>query len=209
MTLTAPSPRRSHAERTHESDRRMFQAAVELITEKGLDDTTLKAVGERAGYSRGLAGYRFGNKQGLFEFVLRRVGEHWLAQLSAVTEGLSGVEAMTAAVRAHCALCCDNEAPVRAFYMLWLSAVSPTSDTREVVRNIDQRRQRDVAQWVLETDPSVTDAHAKAVGAQFSAAIIGMAYHWLARPDDHAAVAAQHDQLIHTMQHAMHARNSS
>ncbi len=191
--------RRSHAERTHESDQKMLAAAVELITEKGLENMTLKAVGEKAGYSRGLAGYRFGSKQGLFEFILHAVGEHWLEQLSSATRDLTGIEAMKAAVQAHCELCCSNETPVRAFYILWMSAVSPGSDTRELVNNIDQRRQRDVAQWMFQENPNATPDYAEAVAAQFSSTIIGIVYHWLANPNDRAAVTAQHHQLIHTM----------
>ena len=47
--------RRTQAERTALSDARMFDAAMQLIVEQGTHATTLKAVGERAGYSRGLA----------------------------------------------------------------------------------------------------------------------------------------------------------
>ena len=70
MSTNSPA-RRSHAERTDLSDRRMLEAAVQLICDRGPDRTTLKDVGEKAGYSRGLAGYRFGSKPGLFEFVVR------------------------------------------------------------------------------------------------------------------------------------------
>ncbi len=208
-----PSPltttRRSHAERTLESDRKMLSAAVELISEKGLENMTLKAVGERAGYSRGLAGYRFGSKQGLFEFVMHAVGEQWLEQLNHATQGVSGIEAMRAAVQAHCDLCCDAAAPVRAFYILWMSAISPGSDTIDVVTNIDQRRQRDVAQWVLEADPQAPQTHASGIAALFSAAIIGIVYHWLANPDDRNALKAQHHQLIQTMAQLMQPGNPS
>jgi len=58
--------RRTQAERTALSDARMFDAAMQLIVEQGTHATTLKAVGERAGYSRGLASSRFGSKDALF-----------------------------------------------------------------------------------------------------------------------------------------------
>ena len=50
--------RRTQAERTALSDARMLDAAVSLICERGTAGMTLKEVGERAGYSRGLASYR-------------------------------------------------------------------------------------------------------------------------------------------------------
>ena len=57
--------RRSHLERTELSDRLMLDATEALILELGTQKTTLKEVGERAGYSRGLAHARFGNKETL------------------------------------------------------------------------------------------------------------------------------------------------
>ena len=49
------------AERSAQSDKKMFEAAIELINERGTAKTTLKDIGEHAGYSRGLASYRFGS----------------------------------------------------------------------------------------------------------------------------------------------------
>ena len=75
----AKALRLTQVERKEISDAKMLEAAVDLIVERGTGQATLKDVGEKAGYSRGLAGYRFGNKEGLFDFVLRSVGDEWLA----------------------------------------------------------------------------------------------------------------------------------
>ena len=64
--------RRTQAERTALSDQRMFDAAISLINERGTQKTTLKEIGELAGYSRGLANYRFGSKEGLWREMARR-----------------------------------------------------------------------------------------------------------------------------------------
>ena len=77
--------RLTQAERTEISDNRMLEAAVELISTVGPAATSLKEVGMKAGYSRGLAGQRFGSKDNLFAFVLRQVGEVWLGQLKRST----------------------------------------------------------------------------------------------------------------------------
>src|SRR6266851_3950710 len=52
--------RRSQEERTARSDQLMTQAAIALLIERGVQGTTLAAIGERAGYSRGLVTHRFG-----------------------------------------------------------------------------------------------------------------------------------------------------
>ena len=83
----AKALRLTQVERKEISDAKMLEAAIDLIVERGAEQATLKDVGEKAGYSRGLAGYRFGNKTGLFDFVLRSVGDEWLAELTGVTRG--------------------------------------------------------------------------------------------------------------------------
>jgi TetR/AcrR family acrAB operon transcriptional repressor len=64
---TAPEApqRRTQAERRQESERRLLDAGVSLLVERGFDRFALADVGELAGYSRGLAGHHFENKEGL------------------------------------------------------------------------------------------------------------------------------------------------
>ncbi|HEY5719608.1 MAG TPA: helix-turn-helix domain-containing protein [Gammaproteobacteria bacterium] len=112
---TSARPRRSQAERTARSDARMLEAAVALICDQGSAGTTLRAVGERAGYSRGLAGYRFGSKAGLLAFVVKAVGEAWLRELKAVTAGQAGHAAIGAALDAHQRFVAEAPEHVRAF----------------------------------------------------------------------------------------------
>ena len=65
------SKRMTQAERTALSDQRMFDAAITLISEHGTQKTTLKEIGELAGYSRGLANYRFGSKEAFLDELFR------------------------------------------------------------------------------------------------------------------------------------------
>ena len=140
--------RLSQAERTDISDARMLDAAIELLAEKGAANTTLKDVGERAGYSRGLAGYRFGNKDGLFKFVVRSVGETWLNELKKVTHGLVGYDAIAAAVDAHYRSFDQVPANVAAFYLLWFESVGPNVELKDVISGIHTRRSQDVVDWI-------------------------------------------------------------
>ena len=74
IASTANEGRLTQAERTEISDQRMFDATVQLVVEHGPAGTSLKDVGVLAGYSRGLASHRFGSKDKLFSFTLRRLG---------------------------------------------------------------------------------------------------------------------------------------
>ena len=55
--------RNRHQERSDLSTARLLDAAAELIEEGGYEAMTVAAVGERAGYSRGLVTARFGSKE--------------------------------------------------------------------------------------------------------------------------------------------------
>jgi len=194
--------RLSQAERTEISDARMLETAIRLIVERGPENTTLKEVGELAGYSRGLAGYRFGNKAGLFEFVVRSVGDEWLQELKAATAGKSGYDAIAAATDAHYQMCEQSPDHLAAFYILWFGAIGPQSDVKQVISGIHDRRRRDVVRWVqrgVEDGSVAASVNAEAIGGQYSASIVGILYQWLVTPDDLPAVKALFENLKETV----------
>src|ERR1700745_982557 len=61
--------RRTQQERSAESARRLLDAAIELIAEKGFERTTVAEIGERAGYSRSMVRARYGSKEALLESI--------------------------------------------------------------------------------------------------------------------------------------------
>ncbi|NNM00423.1 MAG: TetR/AcrR family transcriptional regulator, partial [Gammaproteobacteria bacterium] len=80
-------------ERTALSYSRMLDAAVKLIYERGTHNTTLKDIGELAGYSRGLASSRFGSKEVLFLELLKKFNRRWKEESTAAVGLHSGLEA--------------------------------------------------------------------------------------------------------------------
>lgn len=201
-TTEEPRRGRTQAERSAQSDARMLEAAVRLIVERGTERTTLKAVGELAGFSRGLAGYRFGSKAGLFRFVVKSIGEEWLRELTEVTQGKAGYEALCAAADAHYRFCVEAPEHVRAFYMLWFESIGPGSDYKEVIAGIHQRRQRDVTAWIAEgitRGRIAPDVAAQDIAAHYCATIIGIVYQWLVNPGALDEIARLHDHLKQTM----------
>ena len=180
------------------SDARMADAAVSLICERGAAATTLKDVGLRAGYSRGLASYRFGSKEGLWSFLIRTIGEQWLAELQAAVAGTCGLETIGAAVDAHCRFLLESSDRIRAFYVLWFESVGPDPALREVISGAHERRQRDVEQWIREGIAAGSvraELDVPLVAEQFCAAIIGIVYTWLVSPPAPAQLRRLHDGL--------------
>ena len=206
-TVTAPpTDRRTQAERSALSDQRMFASACALICAHGTAGTTLKAVGEQAGYSRGLASHRFGTKAELFAFIIRRVGEQWIATLNEAVGQRRGFPALSAALTAHGRLLQSGEAPIRAFYILWFESLGPDSPIHATVQHVHQRRRADVVAWLTpalaagEIQPALP---LEAIADQFCAAITGIVYGWLLEPAAATSgILAQHDALT-GMLHAL------
>jgi AcrR family transcriptional regulator len=216
--LRAPE-QRTQEQRTAASDAAMADAASALICERGAAATTLKDVGVRAGYSRGLAGYRFGSKAGLWSFLVRTIGDEWLAQLAGAVAGTTGLATIHAAADAHCALLLGPSERIRAFYILWFESVGPDPALRGVIAHVHERRRHDVQRWIEggQAEGAIdAGVDARAIAEQFVATIVGIVYAWLVadpgRPDaagsgparpDTARVAAQHEQLKRQMTRAL------
>lgn len=203
----AKALRLTQIERKEISDAKMLEAAIALIVERGVEQATLKDVGEKAGYSRGLAGYRFGNKTGLFDFVLRSVGDEWLGELTGVTQGKNGYEAMAAALDAHIAFCEEAPKHVEAFYRLWFESLTPESPLKPVILGIHERRRADVIRWIEQgiaaksesalAFPSIVAP--ELIADQYCASVIGIVYHWISDPENLDEMRARHNGLKKVM----------
>ena len=90
--------------RAIESDLKMVQQTIKLLSEGGVRAVTLEAVGVNAGYSRGLVSRRYGSKDQLLIRVLNYL-ENWLNEKSKLaTQNKYGLEAINSLIR----LCCTN-----------------------------------------------------------------------------------------------------
>jgi AcrR family transcriptional regulator len=211
MNLAAKSlpVRRTHAERTALSDARMLEAAVRLIVTRGTAGTTLKEVGELAGYSRGLASARFGTKAALLAFIVRAVGEEWREALREAVREKVGLQAIHAASDAHYCFVRDGAERIRAFYSLWFDSIGPDADLKQTIANVHERRQRDIESWIrsgIAAGQISGDVPVSAVAQQFCAAIIGIVYQWLVQPEATDQLLELHAGLKQQMTRALEAR---
>jgi len=176
----------TQAERTAMSDKAMLEAAMALVLEYGTDKTTLAMIGEKAGYSRGLATYRFGSKGGLYDALCRSISRHWLEYLKQGVGDKVGIEAMCAALDTIYRFEQESSQEARALQILYSGAASPSSEFQETVVAIRRRQKSDVAEWVRQGQAAGevrTDVDANEVAAQYVAYITGMTYLWLMSPD--------------------------
>jgi AcrR family transcriptional regulator len=123
-TAAATLPRRTQAERRAAARDRLLQGAAELIAECGLAAVTLAQVGERAGYSRGIANHHFGTKAALIEELIRQVEEEFVATTAPVRNLGASVDELVTTSSIFIGLLEDLPAIHRAFLVLWASAVA-------------------------------------------------------------------------------------
>lgn len=181
-------PKLTQAEKTAISDRKMLDAAVELIIERGAEKTTLREIGLRAGYSRGLANYRFGNKDELFRTMLGNHRAVWMAELEAQTRDKQGFDAILARVDAIEAVIHLDTRQVKAMYKLWFYSVGQPSDfivSELQVYNFEAYRAiRKAILQGIGSGELAADIDIKTFTINFYSLIFGFIYQWLIAPDE-------------------------
>ncbi|RDI17717.1 TetR family transcriptional regulator [Pseudacidovorax intermedius] len=93
--------RMTQAERRALAERRILDAALELVARRGSVRMTLAEVGEAAGYSRGLPAHRFGNKAGLLQRVVLNIGARFEARRLALPQHRPGLDAVRSLVSTY------------------------------------------------------------------------------------------------------------
>ena len=176
------STRRTQAERTALSDQRMLKVAIKLINERGTPKTTLKDIGELAGYSRGLANYHFGSKDGLMRELFTRFDERWKNHLESYVGQESGIAAVRAAADALRDFLKVESEYMRAMYTLWYESLGQESEIRSSLADHHDVYRKDAKRWIEggiasgEIDP---DINPDQFAVQYCAYIFGLVYQWL------------------------------
>ncbi|MEM6536453.1 MAG: helix-turn-helix domain-containing protein [Pseudomonadota bacterium] len=182
-----PKPvRMTQAQRTELSDQRMFDAAAELILEVGTERTTLKDVGERAGYSRGLASARFGSKQSLFVALADRCRRVWIDELSTAAKNKSGLALLLSRIDAITTFAEQQPLQARVMYVLWFESVGAPSDINESLARFHKQARTDICEIVFSSEMFVgrgARKNAERFAARFCGTVFGLCYQWLVNPN--------------------------
>ncbi|HEY9417307.1 MAG TPA: TetR/AcrR family transcriptional regulator [Pseudonocardia sp.] len=177
----------SQRARSELSSRRLLESAVELIAERGYERTTLVAIGERAGYSRGLVTDRFGSKEKLLWHLLEHHFVKWTED--SLYPDLAGLPAAAALNRAI-ERTRDNIrlAPtrIRAVYSILFESLVLVPGVRERVAMMHREHRASTAAMITNgiangDVPSTVDPEAMADA--WVATFRGVAYQWLLDPE--------------------------
>jgi AcrR family transcriptional regulator len=188
-TSTHPSRGRRHrtqAERTALSEDRLMAAARRLIAERGYDRTSLQAIGDEAGYSRGLVSHRFGSKEGLLWAIFEHTFGEWKTEsLTPRIGGRVGLAALRATIEASRMATRHSPERIRAFYAMLFQSLGPLGVLRPKVAGFHRRQRKAVAAWItagIERGTVRADVDASRAAALFLSMLRGAAYQWLIDP---------------------------
>jgi AcrR family transcriptional regulator len=127
MSESAGNLRRTQEERRAEAERRLVQAAAELVGEIGPARVTLANVGERAGYSRGLATHHFGSKGALMQRLVDAVTLQFRVAIFDESQSNSAMDEGLGLVRTYFQVITNLQPVNRARLVLWADAVATGS----------------------------------------------------------------------------------
>ncbi len=181
----APRPRLTQAERRDVSERLLVEATLAVVARRGVGAATFDAIGQAAGYSRGLATQRFGSKQGLIDAVIAYLHARRDEVMDAAhVADMEPLEAVLYYADSHLRLL-DQDVSGRAYFMLMAGAVADASSLQAAFAASHER----VRQWLADRvragqaagqirggiDP---DGAALMVGSL----LLGVSIQWLADP---------------------------
>jgi AcrR family transcriptional regulator len=153
-----------------------------LLLEGGIAAATLAAIGERAGYSRGLVTHRFGTKANLLASLHDIVVADWIARVQQAVGDRSGIAALDRVVDALYGFVEEAPDEIRAMYLLRYASIDPGAKFRTNVAKAHKAQRRDVQRWIEagQKEGSV-GAHVDAALAAdlFCATVDGLIYRWL------------------------------
>lgn len=178
--------RRSHTERVEQSERRMFDATETLILELGTQKTTLKEVGEKAGYSRGLAHARFGSKEELFLRLADRCRSIWLEELERAEGNKRGLAAFMSRLDAMASYGARYPEDARVMYILWFECVGSPSAMKSGLERFHQQARNDIRRLIeqaLQAGEIADDIDPEHFAMHFTATMFGISYQWVVNPE--------------------------
>jgi AcrR family transcriptional regulator len=149
MSEAATGPRRTQDERRSEAERRLLEAAAELIGENGPARVTLATIGERAGYSRGLATHHFGSKGAMMQRLVDAVTAQFRESIIDESRSDSPMDEVLGLVRTYFRVLSDLQPVNRARLVLWADAVATGSpDVRPAMVSADREFREEIAKRI-------------------------------------------------------------
>lgn len=191
--------RRSHVERREEAEQRMIDAAVQIVSERGLEELTLAECGEAAGYSRGLAAHYFGSRDGLISAIANHIVSDYSRRLRAGSRASVGLEGLLSSVEFYIDSGRSNIQVLRAFHAVLGSALKQAPLT-QAIAELNRQSIRAFSLPIrqgIERGEIRADVNASAHAAIVLASVRGVMTQWLLDPDGVDINAVKRELIDH------------
>ncbi|MEU1998208.1 TetR family transcriptional regulator [Nocardia gamkensis] len=140
--------RRTQTERAAASRRRLIEAAIELLATRGYAKTSLAAIGEKAGVSRGLVTHHFGSKQQCIAGVVVHIRQLIEAELHEDEhQGLAAIENL---LRTYLQESSRHSYTARAMYVVIVEAMTAEPDLLRAVADNNAAIRTMIATWIVQ-----------------------------------------------------------
>ena len=142
---------RTQQQRRIEAERRLVRAAAELVGEIGPTRVTLANVGERAGYSRGLATHHFGSKGALMQRLVETVTGQFRDAIVEESQSDSPIDQLRQLIDFYFRVVSDLQPVNRARLVLWADAVAgPSEDVRPQMISADREFREEIEKRIRQ-----------------------------------------------------------
>lgn len=195
MEAAAKNQRQIQADEARQA---LIEAASTLFAERGYADSSVAAIGEEAGVSRGLVNHHFGSKENLLHAVIETHLSEWEHGIVApAIAGKRGLAALKAILYAHLDLTQERPEYMLLLYRLMGEAVDPRNNLNKEFEQV-HRRWRELGRYWWdegvedgEIDPKIDqDVNASVI----IGAARGITFDWLIAPGSFDLQAA-YDQF--------------
>lgn len=185
----------TQVQRTASARRRLIAAATALVGEQGVGNTSVAAIGERAGMSRGAVNFHFGSKDELLTAVAEEVTAEWETRAFqyAMPEGASFEDGLTAMIDAHKRDIEADDQRFRIFAMLFFESLGPSPHLHEHFARLHRRvrgRMNELVEQLQATGVVRTDLDVSGFTTFVIGAFRGIAFQYLLDPQEVSLDAA-------------------
>jgi len=159
----------------------MLRAALKLIAQRGYRGTSLAAIGEEAGYSRGLVNERFGSKDGLLWVLVKNMLRSYRRDVRASEAALVGVDRLCSILDAH-RRAVELDEPIRALYALMFEAMGPIPQLQPEFQKLHHGFRSDIERTIrdgIAAGAIRADVDPAAQAVLLLGALRGIGFQWL------------------------------
>ncbi len=140
--LCNKQPNRTQTERRAETERRLLDAAMDLVAEGGVGAVTVAATGARAGYSRGIVNHHFGSRRALLDALAREVQGRFAPPTAEAARASRACSPSRTPISSTLG---ERARDSQVFLVLWTEAIATDADLRPIFAERDEAFRRGMA----------------------------------------------------------------